>query len=154
MTTTSVNSGDQIIRKNLLWAMGAGAIPVPLLDIAAVTAIQLDMLRELCHLYEVEYSERKGKAIISALTSSIMARFGASVIKTVPVIGWAFGGVSMVILSGATTYALGKVFDKYLREEGTLHIPDMAEAKVYFREFFEQGKELAQKLRGKKEVVA
>ena len=146
MSTTSVSSAEQIIRKNLIWAMGAGAIPVPLLDIAAVTAIQLDMLRELCRLHGAEYSEQSGKSLISALTASTTARIGASALKVLPIIGW-LGGIPMIVLSGASTYALGKVFDKYLAEEGTLHIPNLAEAKVYFKEFFELGKQVAQKVK-------
>jgi uncharacterized protein (DUF697 family) len=147
MPPTPPSPGDQIIRKHLLWAMGAGAIPVPVLDIAAVTAIQLDMLRSLCKLHNVEYSESKGKAIISSLTASVMARLGASAIKTIPLLGWLVGGVSMIVLSGAATYALGKVFDKYLMEEGALEIPNMAEAKAHFEAFFEQGKEVAQEIK-------
>ena len=147
MSTTPLSPGDQIIRKNVLWSMGAGAIPLPLIDVAAVAVIQLDMLRELCKLHNVEFSERKGKSLITALTASIMARLGASVVKSIPLVGWVVGGISMAILSGASTFAVGKVFDKYLREEGTLDIPNMKEAKDYFKEFFEEGKKEAQKLK-------
>ena len=39
------HSADGIIKSHVVWAMGGGLIPVPLFDIAAVTAIQMDMLR-------------------------------------------------------------------------------------------------------------
>ena len=40
--------------------MIAGAIPVPLVDIAAVTAIQLDLIKELADHYDVDYSRERG----------------------------------------------------------------------------------------------
>lgn len=41
---------DAVIRNHLVWAMGAGFIPVPIADFFAVGAIQLDMVRQLCSL--------------------------------------------------------------------------------------------------------
>src|SRR5690349_1063795 len=59
---------DRIINEHILWSMGAGLVPVPLLDIAAVSAIQLDMLKQLCSHYGVAYTESEGKVFLSALT--------------------------------------------------------------------------------------
>ena len=44
---------DAVIRNHLVWAMGAGFIPVPIADFFAVGAIQLDMVRQLCRVYEI-----------------------------------------------------------------------------------------------------
>ena len=38
---------DKIVRSHVIWSMGAGLIPVPLFDLAAVTAIQIDLLKQL-----------------------------------------------------------------------------------------------------------
>jgi len=75
---------DDIIKSHVVWALGGGLIPVPLFDIAAVTAIQMDMLKQLADLYEVEFS---------ASTGSTFARIGASLIKAVPGIGTVIGGI-------------------------------------------------------------
>ena len=53
---------DTIIRRHVGFAMIAGAIPVPLVDIAAVTAIQLDLMKELANQYNVDYSQRTGQS--------------------------------------------------------------------------------------------
>jgi uncharacterized protein (DUF697 family) len=133
----------KIVRKNMYWAVGVGLIPIPIIDIAAVTLIQLDMLKELCKCYNVPYSEVKGKALLSAIGGAALARYWASLFKIVPVIGSALGGVSMAVLSGATTYALGKVFVNYLRESKDLDDIDTQAAKAMFEEELETGKDLA-----------
>ena len=147
MNEKTISPTDRIIRKNMIWAMGAGAIPVPVADVVAVTAIQLDMLKELCSHYEAAYAEQKGKSIVTALTSSIMARYAASAIKSLPGLGSIIGGVSMVVMSGASTYAIGHLFDKYLSEEGSFDSINMDEAKVVFKDAYKKGKKVAKKLK-------
>src|ERR1700742_4189273 len=100
---------EAIINQHITWAMGAGLVPVPILAIAAVSAIQLDMLKQLATLYGVRYSESEGKAWLSALSGSILAKIAANAFKLIPGIGSILGGISMAALSGASTYALGQV---------------------------------------------
>ena len=45
---------DDIIKRHVYWAIGAGLIPIPAADIAAVTAIQLDMLKQVCSFYDID----------------------------------------------------------------------------------------------------
>ncbi len=142
------NEADRIVRRHVLWSMGAGLIPVPLFDIAAVTAVQIDMLKQLAALYEVDYSTESGKAFASALTSSTFARIGASLVKTVPGIGSLVGGVSMSALSGASTYAVGKLAINIFEERGNLFNVDLDSAKQAYTEMLEQGKQFVSNLGG------
>lgn len=137
----------KIIRQNMLWSMGVGFVPFPILDLIGVTMVQLDMLKSLCRLYEVNYSEVKGKALISSLAGASMARFWASFIKGIPLIGSIFGGVSMAILSGASTYALGRVFIQYLKDGSGIEDIPVDDAKVIYEEEFEKGKKVAENLK-------
>jgi hypothetical protein len=57
---------DTIIRNHIIWSMGAGLIPVPIVDFFAVSGIQLDMIRQLCKLYDQDFKEAQGKAIITS----------------------------------------------------------------------------------------
>ena len=75
---------DKIIRTHVLWSMGAGLMPVPLFDIAAVTAVQMDMLKQLAGAFEVDYTSSTGKAFVSGLTGGTVARIAASLVKAVP----------------------------------------------------------------------
>lgn len=100
---------EKIIRSHVLWAMGGGLIPIPLVDFAAVTAIQLEMLQQLAQLYQVSYTQNTGKTFVSALTGTTIARIGASMLKAIPGVGSIIGGASMSVMSGASTYAVGQV---------------------------------------------
>ena len=138
---------NSIIKNHMMWSMGAGFIPVPIADVFAVGAIQLDMIRQLCNLYEVNYKDTEGKAVISSMTGSIIARVGARAIKFIPGVGTVVGGVTLAILSGASTYALGEVFKKHFETGGTFLDFDPKRLKKVYDEMFEKGKEYARKIK-------
>ncbi|MCP4111388.1 MAG: DUF697 domain-containing protein [Desulfobacteraceae bacterium] len=140
---------DKIVKKHVLWAIGGGVVPIPLLDIAAVSLVQVDMLKQLCRLYGVSYSESKGKAILSAVAGSSLASVGASAIKTIPWVGTILGGVSMPILSGASTYALAQAIVLHFESDGNLFDIDMEMIKKVYKENFKKGKEFASNLKKK-----
>ncbi len=140
---------EKIVKKHVIWALGGGLVPVPLLDIAAVSLVQVDMLKQLCRLYGVSYSESKGKAILSAVAGSSLASIGASAIKTIPWVGTVLGGVSMPILSGASTYALAQAIIIHFEADGNLFDMDMDKIKRAYKENFQRGKEFASNLKKK-----
>ena len=144
---------DSIIKNHMIWSMGAGFIPVPIADLFAVSAIQLDMIRQMCKLYEVDFQQTQGKALITALTGSGLARLGARAVKFIPGVG-SMGGVTMAVLSGASTFALGEVFKKHFETGGTFLDFDPQRLKNYYNEKFEKGKQVAEDMRKKKENVS
>src|SRR5699024_12823393 len=109
------------IRKHMLWAMGAGFIPLPLADLFSVGAIQLNLIRKLCKIYNIDFKEEEGKAIITSLTSSALAKLIArTMIKIIPGIGSIVGGVTMSVLSGASSYEVGQAFLMHFDRSGTI----------------------------------
>lgn len=140
------DEAEKIMRTNVAWSIGAGIVPIPVLDILAVTVIQLDMLKQLCRVYEVNYSESSGKAWLSTLTGSTLARFGASMIKAIPGIGSLIGGISMPVLSGASTYAIAQVAIRHFESGGNLLDIDFTKIKDIYEEFFKKGKDYATSL--------
>lgn len=134
---------NSIIKNHMIWSMGAGFIPVPIADFFAVSAIQLDMIRQLSKVYEVNFKETEGKAVITALTGSSIARLGARAVKFIPGVGSMLGGVTLAVLSGASCYALGEVFKKHFETGGTFLDFDPARLKKYYDEKFEKGKQMA-----------
>ncbi|MBK7635997.1 MAG: DUF697 domain-containing protein [Saprospiraceae bacterium] len=145
---------DSIIKNHMIWSMGAGFIPVPIADLFAVSAIQLDMIRQMCKLYEVDFQQTQGKALITALTGSGLARLGARAVKFIPGVGSILGGVTMAVLSGASTFALGEVFKKHFETGGTFLDFDPQRLKNYYNEKFEKGKQVAEDMRKKQENVS
>lgn len=143
---------NSIIRNHMVWSMGAGFIPVPIADFFAVTAIQLDMIRQLSRIYSVDFKETSGKAIITSLSGASVARMGSRAIKFIPGVGSILGGVTLAILSGASTYALGEVFKNHFETGGTFLDFDVARLKRMYDEKFEKGKEVAEELKNQQEV--
>jgi len=139
---------DTIIKNHIVWSMGAGLIPVPIVDFFAVSGIQLDMIRQLCKLYDQDFKESEGKAIITSLTGSGLARMGArAMIKFIPGVGSVVGGVTMAVLSGASSYALGEVFKKHFETGGTFLDFDPKRLKKIYNEKFEKGKKVAEQIK-------
>jgi uncharacterized protein (DUF697 family) len=143
-------TADNIILNHVFFSLGAGLVPVPLLDMAAVTVVQLDMLKQLSRLYDVPFQEESGKSLISAIAGGVAARVGASMIKAIPVVGTFLGGVSMSVLSGASTYSIGQVFKRHFSSGGNLTNIDIKKAKKIFEEAFEKGKDIATKMEKEK----
>ena len=140
---------NEIVKNHMLYSFGAGFVPIPLLDIAAVSAVQLAMLRQLSKLYGMDFKESMGKSWISAITGSTLARMGASLVKSVPGIGSILGGVTMSALSGASTYAVGQVFIRHFQTGGDFFNFDLSKGKEVYKEEFEKGKEIAKDLEKK-----
>lgn len=139
---------DTIIRNHVIWSMGAGFIPVVVADVLAISALQLDMIRQMCKVYDVDFSETQGKAVVTALTSSTLARLGAgSIVKLIPVFGSIAGGAALSVLAGASTYAIGQVFKRHFASGGTILDFDPARLKKMYKEQFEKGKKMAEQWR-------
>jgi len=140
---------ETVIRNHVIWSMGASyIIPLPIADVFAVSALQLDMIRQLCRVYDIDFAETQGKAIVSALTTSTMARAGArSLLKVIPVVGTVVGGITVAVVNGASTYALGEVFKKHFANGGTFLDFDTDRLKKAYKEKFEKGKKVAKEWR-------
>jgi len=143
-----VTDPQDIVKHYMLWSMGAGLIPMPVLDLAAVAAVQLKMVKELADHYTVPFSEHRGKSIVSALVGSVAARSLAggtagSLLKAVPVVGTLLGSVAMPIFAGATTYAIGKVFIQHFASGGTFLDFDPKSVEAFFEEKLAEGKKMA-----------
>ena len=111
-------------------------------SVLAVGGLQLQMLRRLSQIYNVEFSENRGKALIAALAGCMIpATSGmgaASALKAIPVINILAAGFVMPVLSAGATYAIGKAFVQHFESGGTLldfNPPD-------YREFVKAQKEM------------
>lgn len=142
---------DKIIQNHVLYSMGLGIIPIPLVDIVGVTATQVDMISQIGGLYGKKFSDIAGKSFIASTTGASLARIGASFIKAIPGIGSVIGGVSMSIMSGASTYAIGQVCKRFFEDGLDLEDIDEDLAKTIYEEELEKGKKVASDLKSKAE---
>ena len=145
---------DRIVKRWMWWSMGAGLIPVPTVDVAAVVGLQIKMLSDLSKLYGVEFSENRGKSIVTALLGGIVPNAlvlgpAGILIKGLPVIGAIAGAISMPVFFGAGTYAVGRVFTEHFESGGTFLNFDPAAHKEKFAAEFERGRQEAKGTKNK-----
>src|SRR5215467_15541444 len=111
-STDAPEQRDQVASKLVdrfaIWSGVAGLVPLPVVDVLAVGGLQVQMLRRLSQIYDVEFSENRGKALIAALAGTMIpATSGmgaASVLKTVPLVGAVVSAFVMPTLSAGATY--------------------------------------------------
>jgi len=139
-----LKESDKIIKSHVKLSMIAGAVPIMFVDITFVTGVQIDMIKKMAKLYDINFDSQEVKSLITALASSttgaVLGRFGASFVKAVPVVGTVLGVSSQVLLSGATTYATGKVFQNHFHNSGNIKDFKANKYKKSFKEFFDLGK--------------
>jgi uncharacterized protein (DUF697 family) len=118
---------SKLVDRFSIWSGAAGLIPVPLVDIAAVSGVQIQMLRRLSDMYDVPFSENRGKSIIASLAGSIVPASTTattvglvSALKSFPGIGTAVAALTMPALSACATWVIGKVFIQHFASGGTL----------------------------------
>ena len=135
---------NEIVGNHVWMAAGAGLIPVPILDLVAISGLQIRMLKNLADHYDIAFSNHVGKSVISAVIGGLLPTAAAegsrSLIKAIPVVGGYLGAISQPIVAGATTFAVGKVFIQHFESGGTLLNFDAGATKAYFAEQFEKGK--------------
>jgi uncharacterized protein (DUF697 family) len=115
---------SRLVDRFAVWSGVAGIIPVPIVDVAAVGGVQVQMLRRLSQIYDVPFSENRGKSLIAALAGALVPLTSTigiySAVKVVPFIGTIIGELAMPVLSAGATYAIGQAFIKHFESGGTL----------------------------------
>jgi uncharacterized protein (DUF697 family) len=141
-TETREETASKLVDRFAIWSGVAGLVPLPLIDVLAVGGLQVQMLRRLSQIYDIDFSENRGKSLIAALAGSMIpATSGmgaASAMKAVPILGMLASAFVMPALSAGATYAIGKAFVQHFESGGTLldfNPPD-------YRDFVKHQKEM------------
>jgi uncharacterized protein (DUF697 family) len=144
VTSEKSEEARKIIRNYALGSIVPSLIPVPLVDLMVVTGVQLKMLHSLANLYGVPFKEELGRSAITALIGGTVAlstsRVVSSAIKSVPGIGSLVGALSMPVVNGGSTYAIGKVFMMHFESGGTMLSFEPEKVREHFKKEFEAGK--------------
>ncbi len=125
-------------------------LPLPLLEIALLTALQLRMIARLCKFYRIPFSHHRAKALIASLLGGTLSatapRWGWSLLKLIPLPGFIAGAIGSTTLAGAATYAVGRVFIRHFeqgRSLSTLRVEDISQD---VPGFLHEGREVASDL--------
>jgi uncharacterized protein (DUF697 family) len=139
-----IDKAHACFKNYTMGAIAVGFVPVPLADMAALTAIQLKMVHSIANIYDVPFSKNIAKSILgSVLGGSIAVTLAlpvASLVKLIPIIGQSSGIISTSAIGAASTYAVGKVFTEHFESGGTFLDFDEEKARSHFKELYEEGK--------------
>jgi len=141
-----VAKAEAIIHRNVLWSLGTGLLPFPIVDMALTLGVQVKMIKELSDLYGAKFSESIVRKLLISLVSSVGGvglggLLGSSLIKLIPTVGTTLGVVSAPIVVAAFTHAAGRVFLLHLESGGSVLTFDPHQMRAHFREEFEKAKE-------------
>lgn len=132
------NRAQSIVRRYMLMSLGLGAVPLPLVDMAILSGLQLKMLERLSSLYEVPFSARAGRETIASLVGSVSA---VSIGRFFLPGGGLGTVVSMSAFAGASTYGLGQVFIQDFESGGAFLSMDPEKVREKYKEEVERGKQ-------------
>jgi uncharacterized protein (DUF697 family) len=115
----------RVISSAVKWSAAAAIVPVPYVDLLALGAVQIKMVRDLAQVYGLEADSETLKGVISALLgtlapAAISGGLLGSALKVVPVGGTIVGSVGLAAFGSAATYAIGKIFVTHFEKGGTL----------------------------------
>ena len=133
-SSDSSEPANEIINNATKWSAAAAVVPVPYLDLIALGAVQLNMVRDLGKLYGQYTTDKVIKSAIGALLGTlgpavVSAGILGSSLKLIPVSGTLLGSAGMAAGGSAATYAIGKVFLSHFEKGGSIDDLD-ADAKA------------------------
>ena len=124
----------------LAYSVAAGAaagVPVPILDMPLVLAIQAKLFHSIASLYGQKMSAQRAAEIFGTLGVGFAARLGGrELFKLIPGVGTAMAA----LFAAASTYALGCTLCAYFSHVLRGDVPDAAELRKLYQAEFEEGR--------------
>lgn len=132
-----LETSEEIIAKSVGKASAIAAVPVPVLDIAGVTYIQVAMIEKLANLHGV-HVEEKGKLIVSSVISALLSKLISEAVITLTVDSSLnkLLGDSLVkaSISGFATTITGEVYNNHFKNGGNIESMSPSVYIDYFQE--------------------
>ena len=142
-----------VIKTHVIAAMAVGLMPVPGVDMAGTIAVQVRMVSKICEIYGVTIRENVSKTAVLSLVGGVLpvalAGTLVSSLKFIPGFGTLAGAAGASLLGGATTYAVGSVFQQHLATHDSLIDFDVDKMKAAMRTEFDAGMKFTRSLRSK-----
>lgn len=118
-------------------AGSAAIVPIPIVDVPLILAIQAKMFHTIASIYGQKMSRKRMAEISSTLGLGILARVGGGTLfKLIPVVGSA----AAALFAGASTYALGRTLCAYFSYALDGDVPDPQALRKLYDEEYEEGR--------------
>lgn len=124
----------QLVDQHRKYATVAGMIPVPVIDFAAITGIQLIMLSKLAEHYNVPFNREREKTLLTAILGGAIPTLAGhqvftAVTRHLTLAGALVGIVSQSGFASASTHAVGHLFISHFESGGTFLDLDLTKSK-------------------------
>lgn len=124
---------EALIRRAARRAAAAGAVPLPGVDAAAVTAIQVRLVLDIAQVYGHPASKDVALFIVGEVMLSAGRGFLRWAVEAAQAAGWIPGGQAMLIatsalgatISGASTWGVGRAAVAYMERQGQITAPEL-----------------------------
>ncbi|MDM8567143.1 YcjF family protein [Candidatus Halobeggiatoa sp. HSG11] len=138
------------VNRYALGSMAVAIVPLPLIDLAAVSGVQLKMVHSISKHYEIPFSRDLAKPLIASLLGDIVAvtmtkYVATNLVRLVPVAGQVSSFASSAALFGSATYAIGKIFVEHFESGGTFLNFEADKMKNNLQQLFEEGQKFVSK---------
>lgn len=138
---------DNCIKNHVIAAMGVGLVPAVVVDVVGITGIEVKMIRDLARInnFPVPNKLMAYKVLLALMGSIGLVYFSSKVntlLKGVPLVGYAVYVGMLSVAGGAAVYAVGKIFQKHYESGGTFLSKDNEVIREYFRQKNEEGKQV------------
>ena len=113
-----------ILSRYRRWTIAAAAAPLPLIDAACVSGVQLRMISRLARLFDVPFERVRVGSLLSSLLGgwtpfTITTSVAGAAARLVPGIGTLIGVATSVGTSTLATETIGKIFIRHFEDGGT-----------------------------------
>ena len=120
-----------VVRRATYWSIPVGFIPIPILNILCLAAVQIIMVFNLCRIYGIPFEKKSVYAVICALLSATIAGSGSEIIKKfildgTPVLGTVIALITQPVLCYVATLTIGRVFIVHIESQKDLNNFDVA----------------------------
>jgi uncharacterized protein (DUF697 family) len=112
-----------IVKTYSIGAMSIGMVPVPIIDLIALTNIQWNLICRLADHYGVPMKGSYRTMVTSIISGGLpvlLAGVGGSILKLVPGFGPLAGTAALSSLAGVITHATGQIFLEHFDRGGTM----------------------------------
>jgi uncharacterized protein (DUF697 family) len=136
--STTDKQAEEIVKKYAMYAGGAGLIPIPFLDFAAIAGVEIKMLKELADKYTVPFDHDRVRPIVASLIGGYASTklgygIGTTLLKSIPLVGPLLSLFAVPGFGAGLTWAVGRVFIQHFASGGTFLDFDPESVRKHFQ---------------------
>lgn len=135
---TRLESAAELISTACGWSAGAGLLPIPVVDLLALGAVQAQLCNDIANLYGQTFSKEAAKSIVSVLWGTLVPGVLGSGLKSIPGLGYLLGSVTFGAFAAGSTYAVGKVMVRHFENGGNVNSFDASKVGNELKKEFAQ----------------